>query len=106
MDDNNCPMCGSIFLPDKRTSPELFLSNFLLMFYRGFQEDYSGEISLPCPRCGEITDTEHDVTFVSRYEDIQICEKCNVDETEREDNENILPISDWHIVSMILHSVK
>jgi hypothetical protein len=106
MDNNKCPMCGSTFRPVNGMTPEAHLSKPLLLLYRGIQEDYTGDVPLPCPRCGKNLCHENDGNTVSRYEDVIVCEECGIDESEREANGNELPVTDWHIISMVFHCVK
>ena len=106
MEDNKCPMCGCLVKPVNGMTQEVHLSKSILTVYRGIQEDYNGEIPLPCPRCGKPMNTEHNGNVVSRHEDISICEECGIDEIEREARDDELPVSEWHIVNVILFYTK
>ena len=52
MDDNKCPICGSLFSPANGMNPAEHLAKGILSAYRGMQEKNEGPNMPPCPRCG------------------------------------------------------
>jgi len=99
---HQCPLCKGEFNPLDGMNPQNHLAKGVIETYRGMQEKNDGGNVPPCPRCGKPMNPWLDDNAQSRHEDIYICEECGEDEAMREQNNDILPVSEWKAVNDIL----
>ena len=105
MSDNNdctCPFCNQNFTPENGTTPEEHLAKGVLRILSEMQKSSNAQ-ELPCPRCGRMKmKPELYTNALSRHFDVHICDECGTDEALRDLNKNVLPLSEWNAVNMIL----
>lgn len=99
---HQCPLCKGEFKPVGGAEPLEHLAKGVLEACRNMQEKNDGGNMPYCPRCGKHMNSKLDDNARSRHEDIYICDECGEDEAMREANNDILPVTEWSVVSAVL----
>ena len=105
MDNSNeckCPFCDQTFIPEKGTTPQEHLAKSVLKVFAEMQH-FPHDQKLHCPRCGQMKMREKLVqNALSRHFDVHICNECGTDEALRDYRKDVLPITAWAGVNMVL----